>query len=646
MDGIDLPERVPFVDSHDRSTIVNQLGSTTDIRVEGSKVVAKNIFSSTDEGQRAWTLTKEGHLNTNSIGYQVDRSVFIEPGKTKTIKGRDFTAGQDRGLRVTTKWRIFENSAVVIPADKGAINRELDNSKANTMKQRSILYWSNNMNYEEWLKNRGIDLESLDESQRAELKKDFELINKKPDEPANEPKRTKSDNADDIVDRAKAKIKLKDDAVQEELNRQKAIRELGGSDIPQEVILECIESRKTIEESQAIFFQILKSARAHIGIPAIQIRDNNYEKEDYEATLLMRAGFENMVVKEYGEQRAEKAHQMRDLCLHDLCIRSIILDGKQVPYGRDELIRTAFSGTTLPYLLGAVANKSALAGYREAPATWRSWCSTGSASDFKTNTRVRMTDTGELLEVGNAGEIAHGSASEEFEQFSIATYAKMFSVTRANIINDDLQAFTQTPQKMGRKAGLLVSKLVYTHLLANGNMGDGTALFVSTHSNLNTSTSLDVGGTGLSTSIQAFRQQTDSDGQPIDVEPAILLIPPELETTARLLLESMYTIATSTDIDGTIGTTPSNNIFRGKLELVVENRLSNSNYTGYSATSWYVAGKPGTVDTVEVAFLNGRQEPTVERFDATPDTLGVIYRVYLDVGVKALDWRGLQKNTA
>jgi len=655
MDGVALPERLPFVDSHDRSTVDTLLGSTVDLHIQSGKLLGKNVFSNAPEGERAWQKTKEGHLTSNSIGYQVESKTDIEPGKTKVIKGRTFTADKNMPLRVSTKWRVVENSAVIIGADNGAVNRELDNRQANK-KCESIYSWRTKMNYEKWLQDRGIDIETLNAEQRSALEADFKAFvaakdppkpEAKPDaEPAGQRDADILDNeADRIVERAKAKQRIQDEAVKSELDRQKAIRELAGKDIPTEVVDECIESRKSVSECQGIFLKILQSSRSAIGIPAIQIRESTHEKEDYEAALLLRAGFEELVVKEYGEKRAEKADRIKDLCLHDLCMRSLILDGKYIPVGRDEMIRTAFSTVTLPYILGAVANKAALAGYRDAPATWRKWCSIGSVSDFKTNTRVRMTDAGELGEVNNAGEVPHGGASEEAEQFAIATYAKQFAITRQNIINDDLGAFTKTPQTMGRKAGLLVSKLAYTHLLANGTMGDGAALFVAAgHVNLNTSSALT--SATLSACIQAFRQQTDSDGQPIDVEPAFLLIPPELETTAKQILQSDSVITTTLGTEGTAVTFPNANIFKGSMEPIVETRLSNSNYTGYSATSWYVTGRPTDVDTIEVAFLNGNQNPTVERFEADPGTMGIIYRVYLDCGVKALDWRGMQKNNA
>ena len=85
---------------------------------------------------------------------------------------------------------------------------------------------------------------------------------------------------------------------------------------------------------------------------------------------------------------------------------------------------------------------------------------------------------------------------------------------------------------------------------------------------------------------------------------------------------------------------------QGILELIVEEALSNTSYTGYSATSWYVTADPKIADTVEVGYLNGRKVPTVQTFANIPGVLGIEFDGYIDVGVKALDYRGLQKNTA
>jgi len=421
------------------------------------------------------------------------------------------------------------------------------------------------------------------------------------------------------------------------------IRELGGDDVDPKVIEGCITRGDGIDAAREAVLEAVRKGRPSVGsAPGVIIADGISSRVVLEDAMLLRAGYEDAILadKDKGAERAERAHRYRDMAIVDLCRQALRMDGVDAPVGRDEMIRAAFSTTSLPIILGNVAHKSMLRGYNMVADTWRSWCSTGSVSDFKTHTKARLTDTGDLEEVGNSGEVKHGGAEEEYEQYNVATFAKNFAITRQNIINDDLGTFTQHPQRMGRRAKLRVAQLVYVHLLANGAMQDAVALFHADHSNLNTSNSLT--GAHLGTAKMQYRKQTDKDGQPIDVSPSVLLVPPELEQTALELLTSEYLVATGT----TDLLVPGRNVHRGTLELAVETRLSNTSYSGYSTTTWFLMGSPGDVDTVLVAFLNGKQEPTLERFNPGPNVMGVIFRVYIDAGVKAVDFRGMQKNTA
>src|SRR4030042_1578679 len=128
------------------------------------------------------------------------------------------------------------------------------------------------------------------------------------------------------------------------------------------------------------------------------------------------------------------------------------IEGREVPMGREDCIRAAFSTHSLAQILGNVANKALLRGYQLAPETWSLWCTIGEAVDFKTMTKVRLSQNSTLREVGSGGKIASGSTEEEYEQYSIATYAEIMSFTRQQIINDDLQALTRAPQGMGAAA--------------------------------------------------------------------------------------------------------------------------------------------------------------------------------------------------
>jgi len=61
--------------------------------------------------------------------------------------------------------------------------------------------------------------------------------------------------------------------------------------------------------------------------------------------------------------------------------------------------------------------------------------------------------------------------------------------------------------------------------------------------------------------------------------------------------------------------------------------LSNPKYTGASSLAWYILADPADMPVIEVAFLNGQQQPTVESADADFNNLGIQMRGYHDFGV-------------
>jgi hypothetical protein len=73
---------------------------------------------------------------------------------------------------------------------------------------------------------------------------------------------------------------------------------------------------------------------------------------------------------------------------------------------------------------------------------------------------------------------------------------------------------------------------------------------------------------------------------------------------------------------------------------VVAWQLSDSGYTGYSATAWYLLNDPSYLSTICVSFLNGQQTPTVESADADFNTLGIQFRGYHDFGVDMAEYLG------
>jgi len=110
------PDKSPLLDTHMRFSIDMVLGSARDWRVENDKLICRSYLSSVEEGAKAETKIREGHIDSVSIGYTVDQSVWIEENTTATVNGRQFTGP----LKVATQWTRRELSLVPLGADEFA----------------------------------------------------------------------------------------------------------------------------------------------------------------------------------------------------------------------------------------------------------------------------------------------------------------------------------------------------------------------------------------------------------------------------------------------------------------------------------------------------------------------------------------------
>jgi hypothetical protein len=105
-----------------------------------------------------------------------------------------------------------------------------------------------------------------------------------------------------------------------------------------------------------------------------------------------------------------------------------------------------------------------------------------------------------------------------------------------------------------------------------------------------------------------------------------------LEGAAKVVRDSEFEVGASNRNN----TVP--NPVRGTFEVISDARLDL-----VSASNWFGAGNPAIYDTIEVAYLDGVDTPTLEQ-EKGWNVDGVEFKVRLDAGVKALDYRALAKN--
>jgi hypothetical protein len=234
-------------------------------------------------------------------------------------------------------------------------------------------------------------------------------------------------------------------------------------------------------------------------------------------------------------------------------------------------------------------------------------------------------------EIGPDGELKHGAVSQESFTNQAKTYGKMFSITRTDLINDDLGALTAVPSQLGRGAALKLNDIFWKAFL------DNATFFAVGNKNYAAGTDTALSIDALTKAEQMFLDQTGPDGYPLAIVPEILLVPNALYAIAQQLMN-----ATEIREDGntTAKKYPTNNPHAGKFRVHRSSYLSNSLYTGNSTKAWYLLADPANMPVIEVAFLNGVESPTVESAEADFKNLGIQLRGVHDFGTSKQSWRG------
>ena len=611
MTGMAVPESVPLLANHENHTlcrvgVVKAVVGETGLEISG-EIVA--------EGAEAANIVAQGKSGADwqlSIGAEVEAAELVQSGK-RTINGAEHEAP----FYHVTKSTLREVSVVAVGADK-----------ATHMKVTASLQLKGNSIMEPEKKVEAAAAAPASPAKPAEAPKNIEAAATVA-QPAAEPVNVEA---------------VAQAAVKAERDRVGMVKQVCNGEFPEieaKAISEGWNKDQVNEAVLAAYRQKQPTTDVNITIK----KGTEVNAKHLEAALSLRAGIDgDTLVKTMGEETVEAAMKDMDMPLRAVLGECMRIEGMSVPRSFDnDAIKAAFSTVSLPGILSNVANKKLLQAYNAQPIIATKLCTTGDLTDFKENQRFRLTDVGDLKPIGADGEIKDSALTEESAKNQLDTYAKKFCLTRKMIINDDLGAFLKVPTAMGNRAARLVDQLFFKRLMANPICVDGKPLFGRDHKNLLTGANSALSADSLKKAIQMFIDQTDADGQPISVEPSILLVPTALKHLAIELTRGA-TLMMSGGAENTIR--PAINVLADEnLSIVSSPYLGNKNYPNFSEASWYLFGKPGTVDTFEIGYLKGKRTPTVERGDLDFNVLGVWFRVYFDIGIREQDHRGMVKAT-
>ena len=206
-------------------------------------------------------------------------------------------------------------------------------------------------------------------------------------------------------------------------------------------------------------------------------------------------------------------------------------------------------------------------------------------------------------------------------------------VTFEMIKNDDMGSIRRIPQKLGRAAGQTLYRTVFDLIEDNTALADSVALINGTHSNLIS------GALTNATLSEGRRLMMDQTAYNNTTE--LLQNPPRYALTPTELAEEFWQL------------TQGYAMGQGEFDSASRNANFHSSYgltpieVNYYAvaTDFWLVGDPANVPTLEVGFLDGREEPEI--FVQDQPNVGsaftadkITYKIRHIYGAVLLDYRG------
>lgn len=359
------------------------------------------------------------------------------------------------------------------------------------------------------------------------------------------------------------------------------------------------------------------------------VDETDKRREAVALALMARAGIQRDPAAAANPYRG---HKLLDLARASLQRAGIRTDGM----GQMEIVAAAFTqGTSdFPVLLENTMNKTLQAAYATAQDTWSRFCATGSVTDFRAHPRYRVGSLANLDVVNELAEFKNRTIPDgEKSSITATTKGNIINLSRTAVVNDDLGAFVGLAGMLGRAARRTIEADVYALLGLNSNngptMSDSVAMFHANHGNLAAS-----GAVPSVTTIDAARaamaaQKDVSGNDYLDMRPAVGLFTLAQGGNARVINGAVYDPDTSNKLQRP-------NMVAGLLRDVIDSPR-------VPGTSWYLFADPMQAPAIEVAFLDGVQEPYLELQNGF-DVDGARYKVRLDYGVAGIDWRPAYRN--
>jgi len=379
----------------------------------------------------------------------------------------------------------------------------------------------------------------------------------------------------------------------------------------------------SLEEKVSKMEKLLATRDERPSAPAVHVAQHVAPTaEVIEASFALQGGLPG-VETQYDAKVLEAAHKARrEISLGEVLVQAAAANGYDGPRRINAstlrpILAAAWATHSISGILSSTVNKFLLAGFNGVESSWRSISAVRSVNDFKSLTSYRLNGGMKFEKVAPGGEIKNAGVSDETRTIAADSYAIMTSLDRTSIINDDMGALTAVPQRIGRGGALKLNDVFWA------SFQDDSSFFTTARGNKKTTAGA-LSLANLKAIATLFRKLKDADGNPVAVDPRILLVPADIELAAAEIMGSSLLVGGSS-------AAPDRNVLAGRYQVVSTSYLT-------SAEDYYLLASPADLPVMEVAFLNGVQSPVVETAEADFNTLGVQMRGYFDFGVAKAEY--------
>jgi len=284
------------------------------------------------------------------------------------------------------------------------------------------------------------------------------------------------------------------------------------------------------------------------------------------------------------------------------------------------LMEEALTTSDFPLLFADILDRTLLGYYRETTPTWQMYCHRSTVPDFRNVKRFAVDGAESTLPpLKERGEYREAPLQDKKDEYAVTKFGRRIDLSWETLIDDDLDAFTRTPERLARAARR--SEMKFATELFVGKKGPHEKLYKTSFKNVvtgNPALSIEA----LQQAMLVMAEMKDFDGEPINIDAITLVVPPALKVTAKNILNAQQIWVNNeggTEKQRLI----AENWMKNEVTLAVESYIPIVATEEHGSTSWFLFASPGEGrPAIEMGFLRGYEDPSLYERAPTSRRIG------------------------